>query len=162
MMLQTDSTTATREVSVPTSGSQLIALVQGSFDGWFWAECRHCTWPGDCHRNREWAQRDADEHNLSHHRVQRSDGVEKDSVSPSSLEDAFRDYRAGSYKDAVETLRYVLLTATPGGVGTTAQLRAVPNELSTRALTFIAEIARKPTQRETAAALMMVGALVCD
>lgn len=162
MMLETRSASATRELRVPVPRNQLIALVQASFDGWFWAECRHCTWPGECHRNREGAQRDADEHNLSRHRVQGSNGAQKDDLSTPSLEEAFRDYRAGSYKQALETLRYLLLTATQDRVGRTAELRAVPNELSTRALTFIAEIARKPTQRETAAALMMVGALVCD
>lgn len=130
------------------------AIVHGSVDGWFWAECRECTWPGSCHRDRVQAQRDADKHNMD---VHKHDGTREDG-SGVELEEAFTEYRAGLYQDALARLRSLILTMRARN-GTTSLSGFGIQELFTRALTFINEIAPRPTQRETAAALMMVSSL---
>lgn len=77
-----------------------------------------------------------------------------------SLEAAFAEYRAGNCGQAVvlmrETLRTVVVTkGSPAATGGGAR-----SELATRALAFLTEIGTGPTNRETAAALMMVGAVL--
>jgi len=67
-----------------------------------------------------------------------------------TLQQAVVDYRAGRYDKALEVLRKLLLAS------------AAQDEFSSRALTFLAEITPEPTQRETASALTLVGALLGD
>jgi hypothetical protein len=136
------------------------ALVQGSFDGWFWAECRACSWPGVCHRERSLAQAEADDHNSSVHCS--SQPAPRSASRASTLESAFSEYRAGCYDRALASLRRVLIRRINESVRASWTRFDPDNELSTRALAFITEIAPRPTRRETAAALMMVGALVRD
>lgn len=76
---------------------------------------------------------------------------------------AFCEYRAGSFDRALTMLRRLLLE--DGGTrlgGATWGYGSDHQDLSDRALTFLEEIASRPTQRETAAALIMVGALLGD
>ncbi len=79
----------------------------------------------------------------------------------SELKCAFTEYRSGSYQTALSTLRTLILNVRAKN-GMTSISGFGPQELFTRALTFINEIAPGPTQRETAAALMMVSALVAS
>ena len=74
------------------------------------------------------------------------------------LETAFAEYRAGHYQDTLAELRSLVLNMRAKH-GTTSLSGFGLQELFTRALTFVNEIAPRPTQRETAAALMMVSAL---
>lgn len=157
MKLQTSSGYEPTQIRPAPTDDDAVAIVQGSFDGWFWAECRTCTWPGDSHRDRGTAQLEAEEHNLACHGAS-----QRASASTVSLEAAFVDYRAGSYKESVSALRKLLLKGSRRLGAPTEGVRSAPQDLTTRALAFLGEIAPRPTQRETAAALMMVGALLGD
>lgn len=75
-----------------------------------------------------------------------------------TLENAFAEYRAGNCRRAVALLSKLLGDgqehAAPLSQGNSSQ------ELMSRALDFLAAIAPEPSARETAAALIMVAALL--
>lgn len=158
--VHTDSIHAAEHPTSSAFGNPPMAIVQGTFDGWFWAECRRCTWPGSSHRERSRAVAESDRHNEAYHAEQLGARSERGRHIQECMKSAFVDYRAGSYDQTLQLLRKLLLDAGRKDGDGNSEVASARRELSTRALAFIAEIAPRPSRRETAAALMMAGALL--
>ncbi len=160
MQVQTHSSAAADHPTSREAANPPMAIVQGTFDGWFWAECRRCTWPGASHRDKAHARAEADRHNEAYHAEHFCSVSDRGLPIEESLSTAFGDYRAGSYDQTLVVLRKLLLDAGRKDGNGCHELSSARRELSIRALAFIAEIAPRPSRRETAAALMMAGALL--